>query len=117
MILQSCDHPSCNGRRYDVSIRVALSQLGLPLAFTLGFHFQSEMADYSLYPSLDTQTIVRYTSPGFKLLFDIMHSEIELVEGMKQFTELWRRDPDMKNHVNPGGRSYVEVSDSLAIVV
>ncbi|KAK7990081.1 tRNA (cytosine(34)-C(5))-methyltransferase [Apiospora arundinis] len=108
MILQSCDHPSCNGRRYDVSIRVALSQLGLPLAFTLGFHFQSEMADYSLYPSLDTQTIVRYTSPGFKLLFDIMHSEIELVEGMKQFTELWRRDPDMKNHVNPGGRSYVE---------
>ncbi|KAK8021807.1 hypothetical protein PG990_006945 [Apiospora arundinis] len=108
MILQSCDHPSCNGRRYDVSIRVALSQLGLPWAFTFGFHFQSEMADYSLYPSLDTQTIVRYTSPGFKLLFDIMHNDIELVEGMKQFTELSRRDPDMKNHVNPGGRSYVE---------
>ncbi|KAK8875182.1 26S proteasome non-ATPase regulatory subunit 10 [Apiospora arundinis] len=108
MILQSCDHPSCNGRRYDASIRVALSQLGLPWAFTLGFHFQSERADYSLYPSLGGQTIVRYTSPGFKLLFDIVHDEVELVEGLKQFTELWRRDPGMGNHVNPGGRTYVE---------
>lgn len=109
MILRGCDDTSCDQRHYYVSIRVALSQLGLPWACTLSFHFENDLNSFSLYPCLKPQIIVRYTSPGFKLLEEIRRGEVELAEGIKQFTELLQQDPDMRSHVNPAGRGYVQV--------
>ncbi|KAK8087371.1 hypothetical protein PG994_002345 [Apiospora phragmitis] len=108
MVLEDCDFPNCNGRHYSVSLRVALSQLGLPWALALGFNFAKWATSYSMYPVLTPQATVRFTSPGFRLLFEISHGEVELAEGIRKFTEMYDQDRSMKHHVNPAGRGYIE---------
>ncbi|KAH7323085.1 hypothetical protein B0I35DRAFT_192968 [Stachybotrys elegans] len=108
IMLGNCDDRKCNGRRYRISFRVAMSQLGLPWAVTAGFTMQSEARGLSLYPSLNAQRVVKYTSPGFKLLHELKWHIIEIDEFVVRFRELWRNNPGMKYHVNPAGQGYIE---------
>ncbi|KAI0839534.1 hypothetical protein F5Y06DRAFT_265649 [Hypoxylon sp. FL0890] len=108
MILQNCDNAKCTSRRHRISLRLAFTQMGLPWAITLGLDMAVEAGKYSIGPTLETERIVRYTSPGFKLLWELKAYHISRVDAIQGFRELWRKDPNMVYHVNPAGRGYIE---------
>ncbi|KAK8094824.1 hypothetical protein PG997_001509 [Apiospora hydei] len=108
MILGSCDNPTCDGRQYTYSFRVALSQLGFPWAVTAAIGIQSEATGYSIGLSLRPQHIVRYTSPGFEILYNVSERFITLDEGISRFTEMYRKDPSFIHHIDPSGKGYLE---------
>lgn len=108
-ILGSCDNPDCSGRRHHLAFRVAFSQLGIPWAASFGLHFSIEAGKYSLMPSLQIEHVVRYTSPGFILLAEIQEGITPWLQGRQKFVEMFQKDRYMKDHVNPSGRSYIEV--------
>ncbi|KAI1502079.1 hypothetical protein F5X99DRAFT_172328 [Biscogniauxia marginata] len=112
MILQGCDNSRCTTRRHRIAFRVAFTQLGLPLALTLGLDMAVKAGRYSVAPTLETERVVRYTSPGFKLIWELRTRQIGQEEAVQGFRELWRKDPYMIYHVNPAGRGYIEVSKS-----
>ncbi|KAI1409926.1 hypothetical protein F5Y13DRAFT_203068 [Hypoxylon sp. FL1857] len=108
MILQRCDNARCTSRRHRISFRVAFTQMGLPWAVTLGLEMAVEAGRYSIGPTLETERIVRYTSPGFKLLWELRTDQISRADAIHGFRELWKTDPHMIYHVNPAGRGYIE---------
>lgn len=109
MILADCDYPRCNARQYHVSFRIALSQFGLKWAVTATAAMRSGGGSYSLDLSLRPQHIVRFTSDGFLLLFNILQGLVSLDDGMEGFKALYKNDPSLIDHVNPAGRGYIEV--------
>ncbi|KAI1137489.1 hypothetical protein F5Y05DRAFT_387380 [Hypoxylon sp. FL0543] len=108
MILQGCDNSKCTSRRHQISFRLAFTQMGLPWAVTLGLEMAVDAGRYSISPKLETERIVRYTSPGFTLLWELRTDQISGEQAIQGFRELWRRDPYMIYHVNPAGRGYIE---------
>ncbi|KAK8039489.1 hypothetical protein PG993_007900 [Apiospora rasikravindrae] len=108
MILGDCDNPTCDGRQYMYTFRVALTQLGFPWAVTAAIGIQSEATGYSIGLSLRPQHIVRYTSPGFELIYSIQQDCITLDEATTKFTEMYRKDPSFIHHVDPAGKGYIE---------
>lgn len=109
MILADCDNPRCDTRQYKVSFRVALSQFGLNWAVTASAVMQSGGGSYPLGVSLRPQHIVRFTSDGFLLLFNILQGLTSLDDGIASFKTLCKNDPSLVDHVNPAGRGYIEV--------
>ncbi|KAI0113806.1 hypothetical protein F4776DRAFT_639054 [Hypoxylon sp. NC0597] len=108
MILQRCDNAKCTSRRHQISFRLAFTQMGLPWAITLGLEMAAEAGKYSIGPTLETERIVRYTSTGFKLLWELRTDQISGSDAIRGFRELWKKDPHMVYHVNPAGRGYIE---------
>ena len=109
MVLADCNDPRCDSRQYTTSFRTALSQFGLKWAVTAVAGIRSGGGSYSLDISLRPQHIVRYTSDGFLLLFNIMKKLIPLDQGISSFWTLYQSDPSLIHHVNPGGLGYIEV--------
>lgn len=109
MILSDCDHPRCNARMYKVSFRIAFSQFGLKWAVTAAAEMRNGGGSYSLDVSLRPQHIVRFTSDGFLLLFNILQGLVSLEDGIAGFKALRESDPSIIDHVNPAGRGYIEV--------
>lgn len=109
MILGSCSSPRCTARRHGAMFRLALSQLGLPFAALISLDVTVERGKLSLKPSLQLERIVRFTSPGFKALFEWRNYIIGLEECKDSLIKLYREDPQMINHVNPKGVGYLEV--------
>ena len=109
MILADCDNARCNSRQYQISFRIALSQFGLKWAVTAAVGMRSGGGSYSLDISLRPQHIVRFTSDGFLLLFNILQGLTSLEDGIASFKALYKTDPSIVDHVNPAGRGYIEV--------
>ena len=60
-------------------------------------------------PAFEVERIVPYTSPGFETLWRCKEQLITIEEARDKLVDLYRSDPTFKNHVNPGGESYIEV--------
>lgn len=64
---------------------------------------------YALRPALTIERVVKYTSPGFEALWRFQQGSMSLLETQERYRELIKSDPSMRQHVNPGGRNYVQV--------
>ncbi|KAK2020432.1 ankyrin [Colletotrichum zoysiae] len=106
---QGCDVPSCNAAKYGGSFRIALSQLGVRWAAAIQFYIVAESGKFSMRPCFDMERIVPYTSPGFELIWTFENGLIEFEEARTGLLDLQRTDPTFPTHVNPGGKSYIEV--------
>ncbi|KAK1999868.1 ankyrin [Colletotrichum falcatum] len=106
---QACDIPSCNTAKYGGSFRIALSQLGVRWAAAIQFYVLSESGKFSMRPCLEVERIVPYTSPGFEFIWRYVEGLIDFEAAQKGLVELRRTDPTFPTHVNPGGKSYIEV--------
>ncbi|KAK2036714.1 ankyrin [Colletotrichum somersetense] len=109
VLQQTCDVPSCNAAKYGGSFRIALSQLGVRWAAAIQFYILVESGKFSLRPCLEVEPIVPYTSPGFELIWRCEMGLIRFEEARKGLIELKRTDPTFGKHVDPSGRSYIEV--------
>jgi hypothetical protein len=84
------------------------------LSVIAGVEFISAAGTYSLRPALTTQGVVKYTSPGFHTLWLFERNILSLEEAKEKLLGLWKVDPSMRYHLNPAGRSYIEVVSSQA---
>ncbi|KAL0941661.1 uncharacterized protein CTRU02_204424 [Colletotrichum truncatum] len=55
------------------------------------------------------ERIVPYTSPGFEILLRCQNYLMTVNEARERLTELYRTDHSFVNHVDPSGKSYIEV--------
>jgi len=109
MFRQACDNKSCNATEYGGAFSFALSQLGIPWSAIIQFYVLAEPGKFLFRPAFEIERIVRYTSPGFEVLWRCKKNLITVEEARDRLIDLYRSDPTFKNHVNPIGMSYIEV--------
>lgn len=109
VLRQACDQQSCNATKYGGTFSFALSQFGIPLSAIIQLHVVLASGKISLRPSLEVERIVPYTHPGFETLWKCENQIITFEEARNNLVELHHTDPTFKSHVNPEGKSYVEV--------
>ncbi|KAK1976778.1 hypothetical protein LZ30DRAFT_602800 [Colletotrichum cereale] len=106
---QTCDVPSCNAAKYGGTFRIALSQLGVRWAAAIQFYILAESGKFSMRPCFEMERIVSYTFPGFELIWRCKDGFIGFEEARNGLLELKRTDPTFPAHVNPDGKSHIEV--------
>lgn len=109
MFYQSCDTKSCNATKYGLAFRFALSQLGIRWSVDVKLQILTASGKLSLRPGLEVERIVPYTSPGFEILWNCKNGIITFEKARDGLVDLYRTDPTFKTHINPGGKSYIEV--------
>jgi hypothetical protein len=98
-ILKNCDTVTCTARRHRLQFRAALSQLGIPWAVILGVNLTLEVGKFTLWPALQLQRVVKYTSPGFEILWKLSQEQLGWDDAGAQFRELYRMDPTFCSQV------------------
>ena len=73
------------------------------------FQIQTTGGRVSLHPALEVERVVPYTSRGFDLIRMFHQCEMLVEEVMDEFLVLAQGDPTFKRHVDPAGRTYLEV--------
>jgi hypothetical protein len=69
-----CNLDACNSRRYALSLRLALSQYGIPLAILPSLQLIIDRhCRLQVPPSLQMQRTCKYTSEGFCVLYMLEH--------------------------------------------
>jgi len=99
--------------RHRLQFRAAFSQLGIPWAVILGVDLTVELGKFTLCPTLQLQRVVKYTSPGFEILWKLKEEALSWDDAEAQFRELYRMDPTFGSQVDPSGSGYLEVGDGL----
>ncbi|KAH9231744.1 hypothetical protein K456DRAFT_1773259 [Colletotrichum gloeosporioides 23] len=108
-IFQTCNVEECNAAKYGANLRLALTRLGIHRSVVIKVHFLSRMGSFSPSFSLQTDCTVPYTSPGFEVIWRCQNGMIEYEDARKRLTDLYQSDPSFRYHVNPAGKSYIEV--------
>ncbi|KAK2773911.1 nacht and ankyrin domain protein [Colletotrichum kahawae] len=108
-IFQTCNVEECNAAKYGANFRLALTQLGIHRSIVIKVHFLSGSGSFSPSFSLQTECTVPYTSPGFEVMWRCENGMIEYQDARNRLIHLHQSDPNFRYHVNPAGRSYVEV--------
>ncbi|RSM08691.1 hypothetical protein CDV31_008033 [Fusarium ambrosium] len=103
-----CDQPSCNASAYGFRLRVALSQLGIPWSVTMGLRLLARVGSYTIQPALQVERVVKYTSPGFEIIWRLENELIKVDEACMAFRKLAREDPSLNFHADPSGSSYID---------
>jgi hypothetical protein len=106
---QACNNKSCNFTKYGGTFRFALSQLGVRWSGVIQFHVHAAPGKFLFRPAFEVERIVPYASPGFETLWRCKQRMITIEEARDRLVDLYRSDPTFKDHVNPGGESYIEV--------
>ncbi|EGY14289.1 uncharacterized protein VDAG_05453 [Verticillium dahliae VdLs.17] len=91
--LSDCDDDLCNSRRMRLGFRVAFSQYGIPFAVLMGFEAISEAGMRTLQPTLRTQQVVKYASPGFKILWLATQDSLMLTKLKSNFRTSSDKNP------------------------
>lgn len=124
---QSCNRLNCTTRRYSVCFRLALTQLGIPLAIRYGLALEfSGFSRLRLYPTPEAQRVCKYLSPGFKLMIEMQnnhaihfpgigitdklaaHDQL-LVQNLAGIKRLFATGEASSLDVDPAGHTWVEV--------
>lgn len=106
---QPCDDKTCSVTRYGGTFRFALSQLGIRWSAIIQFHIHAAPGKFLFRPDFEVERIVPYTAPAFETLWRCQNHLITIEEARDTLVDLYHTDPTFKNHINPGGKSYIEV--------
>jgi hypothetical protein len=85
-------------------------------AVILGVDLTLEVGKFTLWPALQLQRVVKYTSPGFEILWKFSWELLGWDDAAAQFRELYRMDPTFCSQVDPSGRGYLEVGNRLFLL-
>lgn len=107
---QICDSKSCSATKYGGTFRFSLSQIGIRWSAIIQFHVLAAPGKFLFRPAFEVERIVPYTSPGFEILWRCEQGLITVEEAHDGLVNLYQSDPTFKNHVDPDGISYIEVS-------
>jgi len=116
ILLTRPDNGNCESGQFCLSLRLALSNYGIPFALIAGLNITSDPTGVTLRPSLRTERTVKYTSPGFETLVRLKHDNITVDEAKRRFIKLFRSDSSFKDHRDPSGKGYLQVTHLLSYV-
>ncbi|KAF6820638.1 hypothetical protein CMUS01_11527 [Colletotrichum musicola] len=105
---QTCDKSTCDTIRSGGGFQISLSRLGFQVLLNLQLHILTTSGTRSLRPCLRIESTVPYTSTGFEIIWKCQNGLLSFPEAERMFLDLHRTDGNLKNHVNPGGESYIE---------
>lgn len=104
-----CDQPFCTGPSYGIRLALSFSNFGIPWSSIMSLQVATALGKVHIRPSLELQRTVKYTSPGFAVIWGLERDLITFEEACNELRKLAREDPSFRTHVNPSGESYIEV--------
>jgi hypothetical protein len=108
-IWRQCNKASCQHAK-NVSFWFSLTQLGVPWAVCVSFDFMLSSHQSHISPSLGFQRVVRRTSPGFKLLWELQTGQRkDWIRARQDLTELFESGKASPQDVDPDGQTWLEV--------
>lgn len=106
---KSCNKSTCRNAR-GASILVSLTQIGIPLAFCVGLEFMIGSRESYIHPFLNLPPVVRRTSPGFKLLWELQTGQrADWNRAKEDLLELFQTGKASPKDVDPDGETWLEV--------
>jgi hypothetical protein len=104
-----CNKKSCENSK-NASLWIGLSQIGIPYAIRAGLSFMFNSQRSFITPSLDFQRVVRNTSPGFKLLWELETEQRgDWTRVRQDLMELFDSGQASPRDVDRDGRTWLEV--------
>jgi hypothetical protein len=106
---KACNKSSCRNAK-SVSIWINLTQIGIQRAICVSFDVMFNSHKSYIAPSLSFQRVVRRTSPGFKLLWELETGQRTDWNRAKQdLLELFETGKASPRDIDPDGRTWLEV--------
>lgn len=109
---RQCDRPGCTATKYNTTLRLALSKFGLSWALNLGLSVTKSAITLTVSPILELEQIVPYTAPGFEIIARLRDDGMSCQQARQAFVHLFKTEPNLKNHVDPSGKSYIQVEQA-----
>lgn len=108
-LFSACNRKSCRNRVVRASYRISLSRFNILWAIQLSLGLAWGESGCSISPVLRTDRIVKYTSPGFTLLWQSETGQIKWPEAGKKLQRLFAENEASPFDVDPKGGTWLEV--------
>jgi hypothetical protein len=106
---KGCNKAFCRNAK-SASFWVSLTQIGVPLAVRVSLDFVLSSQQSHITPSLSFQRVVRRTSPGFKLLFELAGGHRQDWDKARQdLLELFKSGEASPRDIDPDGKTWLDV--------
>jgi hypothetical protein len=106
---KGCNKASCRNAK-NASLWISLTQVGVPLAVRVSLDFVLSSQQSHITPSLGFQRVVRRTSPGFKLLWELEGGHRnDWGRARQDLLELFESGEASPRDVDPDGNTWLEV--------
>ena len=105
----SCSKASCKNSK-TTSIWISLTSIGVPWAIRAGLSYMFSSQQSYISPSLDFQRVVKNTSPGFKLLWELETGQRrDWKIAQKDLAVLFESGQASPRDLDRDGRTWLEV--------
>jgi hypothetical protein len=105
----TCNQISCTRRQHHAYVWIGFTRIGVPFAISASLEVLLASVKFSITPSLAIERIVKYTSPGFELLWKCQSGQLQWPEAKENFVDIIRSGKASVNDINPRGQSLLEV--------
>jgi hypothetical protein len=114
-IQNPCSRSSC-GYAKKASLWISLTQIGIPWAVYARLEIMWNFQNAFISPSLSFERVVRHTSPGFKLLWELESGQKgNWPEARQELLDIFESGRASHRDIDPDGETWLEVSDVSAI--
>ncbi|KFY61367.1 hypothetical protein V496_05056 [Pseudogymnoascus sp. VKM F-4515 (FW-2607)] len=108
-LLSACDRPSCANKIIRTSLYISLSHFNIRQAIHLGLGFAWGESGCSLSFVLRPSRTVKYTSPGFVLLWKCETMQLRWPEAQTMLAKLFNEKEASPEDVDPSGKTWLEL--------
>jgi hypothetical protein len=104
-----CSKASCQNSK-NASVWISFTQIGIRLAISLSLDVMLSSQESYIRPSLSFQRVVRRTSPGFKILYELQYGvRTDWSKAKQHLLELFETGRASPRDIDPNGRMWLEV--------
>lgn len=104
-----CRKVSCRNSK-NASVWISFTQIGIRLAVSISLDVMFTSGESYIRPSLSVQRVVRRTSPGFTILFELkMGVRTDWNKARQDLLELFETGKGSPLDVDPDGQTWLEV--------
>jgi hypothetical protein len=110
-----CSTASC-GNAMKASLWISLTKIGCPWAVSATLNVMWNSQHSYISPSLDFQRVVRFTSPGFKVLWELQsHQRDDWATARDDLLALFDSGEASPRDIDPEGKTWLEVSPEILL--
>lgn len=109
---QQCDNNTCDLWTVGSSLKLRLTNFGPRWNVIIQAQIMQRDGAMSLQPRLLVQRVTPRNSPGFMVIEDYIYYRLGFEQLKETLTTLARHHPSFRNHIDPDGMSYIQVSHS-----
>ena len=108
-LFSACDSKTCGNKIISTSFHVSLSRINILQAIDIGLRFGWGESGCSISLTLRPGRIVKFTSPGFTLLWECETAQLRWPEAKKKLVRLLGEKEASLEDVDPSGETWLEV--------